>query len=57
MVTEQEYKVIMLLADIWNEFLKLPQEHGDDITEFRFLVHQAQEKILARSGRRAMNEE
>ena len=53
--TEQEQCVVKALADAWNAFLTLPIEHDDDIPEFRRLIHAAQEKVLARTGRRWMN--
>jgi hypothetical protein len=48
----QEESVVRSLACAWNSFLELPVEHADDINEFRRLIHQAQEKVLARPARR-----
>lgn len=53
---DQERKVVKHLVDAWNSFLALPIEHNDDIDEFRRSIHAAQEKILARPGRRAIND-
>lgn len=55
MLTEQEKLVVEALAIAWDAFLKLPMEHADDQGEFRRLIHGAQEKVLARSGRREIN--
>ena len=54
-LTDQEAKVAQLLGDAWNEFLKLPIEHPLEQQEFCVAIHQAQDKVLARCGRRALN--
>lgn len=54
-VTEQEAKVVGLLAEAWNEFMKLPAEHPMEQQEFCTAIHGCQDKILARGGRRAIN--
>lgn len=54
-LTANERAVVEHLVAAWNAFLKLPQEHGDDTLEFRLAIHSAQEKILARPGRRQIN--
>lgn len=54
-LTSQERLVVAKLVDTWNEFLLLPVEHDDDVTEFRRIIHAAQEKVLARVGRRQIN--
>lgn len=54
-MSEAEKALVMLLAGVWNAFLKLPVEHPDDVGEFRHGVHFLQEKILARAGRREIN--
>lgn len=56
-LTTQEKCVVEALAQAWNEFLVLPTEHSDDITEFRHGIHSLQEKVLARPGRREINGE
>lgn len=53
-VTEQEAKVVGLLAEAWNEFLKLPAEHPMAQQEFCSAIHACQEKVLARVGLRAI---
>ncbi|MFS2159197.1 hypothetical protein ACCD10_17835 [Pseudomonas sp. Pseusp122] len=54
-VTDQEARLVGLLAQVWNEFLQLPVEHGSDQLEFCAAVHACQDKVLARAGRRAIN--
>jgi hypothetical protein len=54
-VTDEEKAVVLLLAEAWNAFLKLPVEHPDDTAEFRHAIHAAQDRVLSRSGRREMN--
>lgn len=55
MMTWHEKELVGALGDCWDQFMKLPVEHNDDIDEFRRGIHQLQEKVLARSGRRQMN--
>ena len=55
-VTEQEAKVVGLLAEAWNEFMKLPVEHPMAQREFCTAIHACQDKVLARGGSRAINE-
>lgn len=54
-LTDQEAKVAQLLADAWKEYLKLPIEHALEQHEFCMAIHQAQDMVLARCGRRAFN--
>lgn len=54
-MTEAEAAVVATLAAAWNAFLTLPVEHADDTAEFRRLIHGAQEKVLCRPARRALN--
>ncbi len=54
-VTQQEARVVDLLAQAWNEYLRLPVEHPNEAPEFCTAIHQCQDKVLARSGRRALN--
>lgn len=54
-VTEQEAKVVGLLAEVWNEFMKLPVEHPMAQQEFCTAINECQDKVLARGGRRALN--
>ena len=54
-MTEDEKAVVLHLAAAWNAFLRLPIEHPDDQTEFRQVIHTAQNQILGRCGRREMN--
>lgn len=53
-VTSLEQQIVNKIGDVWNDFLQLPSEHYDDLFEFRIAIHALQEKVLARSGRRAM---
>ena len=54
-LTPQEVATTLALAKAWNEFLKLPAEHGDDTHEFRRAIHAAQNIVLSRPGRREIN--
>lgn len=54
-MTDDERAVVLALAEAWKAFLRLPDEHRDDVDEFRRAIHAAQEKVLARPGRREMN--
>lgn len=55
-LTEQEAKVATMLGDAWNEFLALPVEHPMQQAEFCTAIHRCQDMVLARSGRRALNQ-
>jgi len=52
MLTDDENKVLAILADAWNAFLALPAQHSDDLVEFRQTLHRLQEKVLARPALR-----
>lgn len=54
-LTEQEAKVAKMLGDAWDEYLKLPIEHPLEQHEFCMAIHQVQDMVLARCGRRAFN--
>lgn len=54
-VTEQEAKVVGILAEAWNEYMKLPIEHPMAQQEFCTAIHECQDKVLARGGRRSLN--
>jgi hypothetical protein len=54
-VTDAERRVVMLLAEAWNAFLELPVEHPSNTDEFCRAIHAAQDKVLARVGRRDLN--
>lgn len=54
-LTDQEAKVANMLADAWNEYLKLPIEHPMEQGEFCMAIHRVQDMVLARCGRRALN--
>lgn len=54
-LTEQEQKVIDLLAITWNEFLKLPEQHPMHHQEFASIIHEAQRVIMSRPVARALN--
>jgi hypothetical protein len=55
-MTGQENKVLALTKEAWNEFLRLPEMHADDVNEFRYHIHAIQNIILAREGLRSLNE-
>lgn len=54
-MTPAEKRVFDALVKAWNEFVMLPIEHQDDVTEFRHGIHHLQDKILARPARREIN--
>jgi len=51
-LTGQEEKVLNLLADAWNEFIKLDKRSSSDDQEFIQAIHTAQAKIGVRVARR-----
>lgn len=52
LLTDQEHKVIDLLAEAWNAFLELDELHPDEKHDFRKSIHEAQRNIMARPVRR-----
>lgn len=56
-LTKMEQNVLDALVDAWNDFLELPVEHPDDVTEFRHGIHALQVQILARPTRRQFNKD
>jgi len=56
-VTSEEEAVVSLLAQAWNAFLALPLEHPCERHDFCNVVHQAQNIVLGRAGRRQINRE
>jgi hypothetical protein len=54
-ITPEERKIVHYLAACWNAFTLLPVEHKQDQAEFCQLIHAAQDKVLARAGRREIN--
>ena len=52
MLTDDENTVLTKLGEAWNAFLALPEQHADDVTEFRHALHRLQEKVLARPALR-----
>lgn len=45
---EDEVNVLNLSADLWNEYIKLPKLHEDDLPDFKLHLHALQRIILAR---------
>ena len=51
-LTEAERAILDSLADAWNGFVRLGNDHPDDLTEFRQAIHSAQNLIAFRVARR-----
>lgn len=47
-LNDRENTVIQKLGEAWNEFNDLEIIHNDDASEFRALIHAAQNMIAAR---------
>ncbi len=56
-MTEEEFDILNLLADIWNAYLNLPVQLDNDRLEFMHIVHDAQRMILAREALRHLYKE
>lgn len=56
MLTEQEKAVLAMTAELWNELIKLPAPHGHDGAEHMRDIHDIQNRILARSARRELDD-
>lgn len=48
MLTDQERKVLNLLADAWNEYCKLDIQHPSHSDEFMTNIHHAQRVVMSR---------
>lgn len=55
-LTQEERKVIDALADAWNAFVSLPEEHEWERVEFMHAIHAAQSIVMARPAQRELNE-
>ncbi len=53
-MTADERALVMGLAEVWNRYMELPEEHPMDRQEFCMLVHHLQHMVLARPARRAL---
>lgn len=52
MLTKDEIDLIERLANIWNDFLKLPEQHEVDKVEFMHNIHACQYLLMSRETRR-----
>lgn len=48
-----ERGVLEALVRAWNEFVALPRQHRDELTEFKDGIHRCQSLIAVRVARRA----
>ena len=55
MITPAEQEVLDSLADAWNKYIRLQEQHPEDRTEFMRAIHVAQNIVLARPTCREMN--
>lgn len=53
-LTEDEDRVISLLADVWNAYVLLPREHPMESAEFCTAVHACQSIVGSRPTWRAL---
>lgn len=51
-LTPEERKAMLHLVEVWNNFVKLPIQHNDDISEFRHGIHRLQHLLMIRPTRR-----
>lgn len=54
-LTTPERTVLDALVCAWSAFIDLPDEHPDDRSDFRRLIHDAQARILMRPARRELD--
>jgi hypothetical protein len=57
LLTEEEAKIVELLAEVWNLFVELPLLLEWDSVEFMHVIHDAQRMILSRPVVRAQGTE
>ena len=51
-LTKDELKCLNTSATLWNQFIRLPQQHPDDTNEMRAKIHDIQRVILSRVAER-----
>lgn len=51
-LTDQEGKVMDALIAAWNEFVKLEQQHPNELTDFSDGIHRCQDLLAIRIARR-----
>lgn len=56
MLTEEEKTILEMTAILWNALNDLPAQHDDDIHESRRDIHDIQNRVLARSARRELDD-
>jgi hypothetical protein len=56
-MNKAEKELLFKLADIWNDFILLPEEHPADREEFALAIHSMQRIIAARGAFRRLNNE
>lgn len=47
-LTPAEEDVLKKTMDLWNAILQLPEDHHDDVKDFRFHVHAIQNLVASR---------
>lgn len=52
-LTNDEARVLSLLAEAWNEFVRLEVQHPCDTAEFMTAIHAAQNIVMARLAARS----
>ena len=53
-ITDGETEVMELLGKAWDKFILLKSEHSDDINDFNYAIHLAQNIVLSRVGLRLL---
>lgn len=56
-LTEAERAIIMALAEVWNSYVALPEQHPMAQKEFCEGIHRLQEHVAARPTFRQLKEE
>ncbi len=55
-VEDHEAQILNALADVWNQFLRLPSAHPDENNDFRRGIHDLQRIIMVRPVLRGLRE-
>jgi hypothetical protein len=56
-LTKAEREVLEHLADAWNAYLGLEEQHPSDAHEFLTAIHAAQVQVMARPTQRVLHDE
>lgn len=55
--SDKEKEIILMLANVWNEYLEIPEQNDLERKEFCSMIHRCQDSVAAREIYRQMRNE